>query len=918
MFDDLERITGKYGLIAAGAPRVTSYDGVLANRLRADLLALVAELKAENSKPDAFQSTRAEWNLSTLAATIQLMYGVENGSDTTSKHKLENVQEIITKTYEQLKQQQVDATRIERARLRLGHLRYLTSQIEDLSLNDVPPAKPGLRRIILSVELTAFVRPKHAGGAIVYFDLYPEGGDRWAHTVGETIEERLNAIQSFIDSVKIDKGSREWHRIRRRVADEIFAKRSGLSTWDTLQNDLRNRSFRRDAKLPELVLPEEILDPYSIAHRYLQSNELVPRVIHVEPLDEGELILDVHGKQLARSYSGDVAVGRGPVGGDFGVSGSTTRTEGRRSAGVNTLSLAFAAGDNRAGWIFLPSEASIQQGAMKPVERRIRMVIDVPESLAEMSVHVHKLFLDKDLEPIEETSFGKQIIFQNQARALLSKVEKGFPKVAYPGDPEKADWDDFRSRTNWALIKSRMRNTLFQTWSEALRVDIPEFNPVDAWVASVENEARPIAIHARVVDEYGARPGWVVFHRGIITGVHCDEKQIPPNAREIRYGGFLYPGLIDVHNHPHYAAIKAWDPQGKYKNRYEWKDDVEEIVENHRKNLQDADILYQSLKYGEIRAVIGGTTSIQGSISPRECQILIRNIGKHYGAAAWTPNISTIPDTLEHGEKPMLLGKTRRLFLHIAEGRHADRKSREEFDVLKDKNLLRPETVIIHGTALSANQLDLVAQAGASIVWSPSSNMRLYGETLHVDSALALGINVALAPDWTITGSNNLLEELKFADSYSRKHLDGRITPRDLFHMVTGAAARAAGLNGQLGRIQRRFAADMFLAPAMGDDPYENLLRIQPKDIVIVFVDGNPVYGDADRMLSAGVDKTAIDILQVQGREKAIVVRGDPRYVPKSDESYSTIIESLESKLNHNDIDNMAELIESHADVEQR
>ena len=63
-----------------------------------------------------------------------------------------------------------------------------------------------------------------------------------------------------------------------------------------------------------------------------------------------------------------------------------------------------------------------------------------------------------------------------------------------------------------------------------------------------------------------------------------------------------------------------------------------------------------------------------------------------------------------------------------------------------------------------------MAARGMSLVWSPRSNVFLYGggtdltKTTNIPLALAKGINVALAPDWSIGGSQNLLDELRFAD----------------------------------------------------------------------------------------------------------------------------------------------------------
>src|SRR5438046_2799029 len=69
------------------------------------------------------------------------------------------------------------------------------------------------------------------------------------------------------------------------------------------------------------------------------------------------------------------------------------------------------------------------------------------------------------------------------------------------------------------------------------------------WLVDVQNEQRPWAVHGDVVNERGAEEGWVVFHRGVIVYVGSDTSKVPPNARRIQHNGFIFPGLIDTHNH---------------------------------------------------------------------------------------------------------------------------------------------------------------------------------------------------------------------------------------------------------------------------------------------------------------------------------------------------------------------------------
>lgn len=417
------------------------------------------------------------------------------------------------------------------------------------------------------------------------------------------------------------------------------------------------------------------------------------------------------------------------------------------------------------------------------------------------------------------------------------------------------------------------------------------------WLLGVENEQQPWAIHGLIVTDMGSRPGWVVFHRGAIVCVTDREDQITSNARRILYDGYIYPGLIDTHNHPHYNAIPKWSPGRTFENRYRWIDDEEyrQKVQSAYASLREAGLSYASLKYGELRAITGGTTSIQGSYVPPESQILIRNIDAPYQAAAFTPDINRLRDD----EQKRLIdgldsGQLRRCFFHLAEG--VDPRSAQEFEVLRDRGFVRPGVVLIHGIALTRPQFRKVAEAGMYLVWSPSSNLTLYGKTADIAAALEEGVTVALAPDWSVTGSDNLLEELKIAWTFSLDKLGGEVSPRDLFKMVTTSAAEVAGVDAFLGRIAPRYAADLFLAPRLDDNPYVSLLKTYPRHIHLVFVDGVPVYGDVDALVQLVPEGTA-DTIQVDGVSKAVVMVGDLRTTPRAHERFEDVVRILEQNL---------------------
>ena len=86
-------------------------------------------------------------------------------------------------------------------------------------------------------------------------------------------------------------------------------------------------------------------------------------------------------------------------------------------------------------------------------------------------------------------------------------------------------------------------------------------------------------------------------------------------------------------------------------------------------------------------------------------------------------------------------------------------------------------------------------------MWSPQSNLRLYGLTTRVADALDVGLLVALGADWLPSGSMSLLAEMKVARAELASQ--GRpVTAVELVTMVTAGAAQVAGLGAKLGSLE--------------------------------------------------------------------------------------------------------------------
>ena len=365
--------------------------------------------------------------------------------------------------------------------------------------------------------------------------------------------------------------------------------------------------------------------------------------------------------------------------------------------------------------------------------------------------------------------------------------------------------------------------------------------------------------------------GHVLVQDGMIEAVWGDV--VPSNIQltnvpVLETNGTIYPGLIDLHNHLHYNQAPLWDMTphltesqrnawGGYNNRYEWKDhpDYSEQVTKPKMLVHSGpywNMEAQAMKYIEMKSIVGGTTAAQGSPSNPDdsyATVLARNIEDYnFGRDEIHTKVTELTSDYvgNHIKTGNASGTLDAWFVHIAEG--VDESSRAEFDILVQNDLLVGELVLIHGVALGEAEFAQMAAVGASLVWSPLSNLLLYGQTADIAAAKAAGVHITLAPDWSPSGSKSPLHELKVADLWDDEMLGDLFTDYELVEMVTSGAASATNWHNDVGTLTPGTAADLVVIDNLHADPYRNLIEAIDPDVRLSVVGGLALYGDEDLM----------------------------------------------------------------------
>ncbi len=384
-----------------------------------------------------------------------------------------------------------------------------------------------------------------------------------------------------------------------------------------------------------------------------------------------------------------------------------------------------------------------------------------------------------------------------------------------------------------------------------------------------------LALAGRVVtmdDAFTVNNDAVLYiEHGSIVAVQ-DRAQPAPgdfdNVPVVETGGTLFPGLIELHNHLSYNALPLWSPVPKrFQHRGQWPDHADyrklisgpmSVVGKYRDAQGKPSLLAPLVRYVECKCLLGGVMTTQGIMLSSNAGVqryyrgIVRNV-EQTGDPALSAAKARIPDVDAKSAASFLSRLTKEdscFLLHLSEGitksGHSDSIARKHFlalEVAPDRWALNDRFAGIHSAGLLPEDITVLAQHGGAIVWSPLSNLLLYGDTARVDVAKQAGVRISLGSDWSPSGSKNLLGELKVAWLYSQHQLNGLFSAREIVAMATREAARILKWHDALGTLEAGKRADVLVIAGQEGDPYDALIRAKETAISLVMINGVARYG---------------------------------------------------------------------------
>lgn len=351
----------------------------------------------------------------------------------------------------------------------------------------------------------------------------------------------------------------------------------------------------------------------------------------------------------------------------------------------------------------------------------------------------------------------------------------------------------------------------------------------------------------------------------------------------------ISPGLVNTHDHITFANNK---PKTHGTERYEHRHDWRKGIRNHTKVSTIGGAKAEAVLAAELRFVMSGATATASSGGESG---LLRNVDvvpdREYPMTIQAATFDTFPlndstGTLKTADCDYTgrisatgIGNDNAYLPHISEG--IDPEAHNEIlcqsnsvgDAAHD--LIKRQTAVIHGIAVTASDVKKMRDNNVSLIWSPRSNIDLYGNTAAVVMYDHLGVNIALGTDWLPSGSMNMQRELACADLLNQQYFAKHFTDKQLWEMVTVNAAIAVGYGNAFGKLAPGYVADVAIFDARVNKGYRAVIDAGAEDVLLVMRAGRPLYGDATLLAADAIGGGDCEDLTVCGATKKACVNSD-------------------------------------------
>jgi cytosine/adenosine deaminase-related metal-dependent hydrolase len=293
-------------------------------------------------------------------------------------------------------------------------------------------------------------------------------------------------------------------------------------------------------------------------------------------------------------------------------------------------------------------------------------------------------------------------------------------------------------------------------------------------------------------------------------------------------GYLLLPGLLNAHDHLEFGLFTPLgrrEDEPPYRNLPEWAREIHQvhsgIIERYRQIPKTT-----HLWWGAIRNLICGVTTVCHH-NPLYAELTLSDFPvRVLSGLAWSHSLSFDPNL---AQKFRDAPRNQPFILHAAEG--IDEESQSEIARLDRMHALNDRTVLVHGLACTASEVNLINRRGASLVVCPTSNRFLFARTLS-RQLLASVERLALGSDSPVTAKGDLLDEVHYLNDIVG------LDPNTIYKLVTSSAAEMLSLNDGQGQLLESGIADLIAVRSQQITPAHVLSTLNIDEVEFVLLGG--------------------------------------------------------------------------------
>lgn len=358
--------------------------------------------------------------------------------------------------------------------------------------------------------------------------------------------------------------------------------------------------------------------------------------------------------------------------------------------------------------------------------------------------------------------------------------------------------------------------------------------------------------------------GYITIQEDLIAAVESGSAPEPLRAQAddiIDASGFaVMPGLVNAHNHLHESFIRGLSDD---RNLMDWLYDIAFPIYTH---MRDRDV-YLATMVGIIENIRGGATAVtnclEANVHPSNadasCQAALEFGIRYKHARGWADR--NWPDPLRE-EPERIFAEVGRLVeewhgkangrirvdfepasnfgcsggtilrcaelaqewgigvhMHVAESEeeltlHVEETGKRCVQWLYDLGVLGPSFQLAHSVWVDDEEIELLAQSGATVIHNPVSNMYLAAGTAPIPQMRREGVSVALGTDGqACNNGQEMMDVLKWTFNLHKVTTRDAmvLTSEDVIEMACQGGSLAFGVPEQIGSLEVGKKADLIL-----------------------------------------------------------------------------------------------------------